>query len=117
MRYAVFSSQTISQTIQKGRTMNKRPKNWRRELIIKNNLIAHLDNLTISDKNKSIILDYSKGLSYGDISKKYSISSSRAEEVIQNFFYHLSKNGIYKYWQDEVYFELMLEQIKKDMKD
>ncbi len=95
--------------------MNKRQKNWRRDLINKNNLTVHLDNLTISDKNKSIVLDYSKGLSYKELSKKYSISSSRAEEIIQNFFYHLSKSNIYKYWNDPLYFNLMMEQIRKEM--
>lgn len=93
----------------------KRPSNWRRILINKNNLLVHLDNLTISDKNKRIIYDYSIGLSYKELGQKYSVSSSRAEEVIQNFFYHLSKSNIYKYWQDEAYFDLMMDQIRKKM--
>ncbi len=97
--------------------MNKRPKNWRRTLILENNLIAYLDDVKMSEKNKDIVRDYSEGLSYKELAQKYSISSSRAEEIIQNFFYHLAKSNTYKYWQDEAYFKLMLEQIKKDMKD
>lgn len=96
--------------------ITKRPNNWRRELIIKNNLIAYLDNINISDKNKSIVRDYVSGLSYKEVGEKYNISSSRVEEVLATFFYHLNKNGLYSFTKDPFYFDLMMKKILDDMK-
>lgn len=95
--------------------MTKHPPNWRRKLIIENNLTQYINNIKISERNKSIVLDYSTGLSYSELSKKYSLSSGRIEEIIQNFFSQLSKNNLYKYWQDPAYISMMMEQIRKEM--
>ncbi len=95
--------------------ITRKPANWRRELINKNNLTEYLNDLKLSDKNKSIILDYSAGLSYKEVSKKYGVSTSRVEEVLANFFYHLNKSGLYSFTKDPAYISMMMEQIRKEM--
>lgn len=95
--------------------MNRKPANWRRELINKNNLTQYINTVNISERNKSIVLDYSTGLSYKEIAEKYKISTSRVEEIMQTFFFQLSKTGLYKYWEDPAYFDMMMGEILKDI--
>ena len=96
--------------------MRKRPKNWRRELIKQRMLTRHLPALKMTERDKSIIESYSAGLTLEELGKQYELPISRVSETIDRFFDMLSKARIYRYWKDELYFDLLYQEILEDVK-
>lgn len=56
--------------------------NFRREIIIENNLLEHLEFAKTSDRNKEILIAYVNGSSYKELAEKYNVTKNRIAQIV-----------------------------------
>lgn len=71
--------------------MKREKSNFRRERIIKENLLSYIELTSDSGRNKDIVREYTNGATYKEITQKYNISTSRVEQIVANYIFHASK--------------------------
>ena len=63
-------------------------KKWTRQTIIDENLLAYKDIIDSSERNISIVEDYTDGISLKKVAEKYHISSERVREIVVTYIIH-----------------------------
>lgn len=64
---------------------------WREE-IIKNNYLDYIDdNKNMSDRNKAVVIKYTRGYSIKKLAKEYNVSYNRIQKIIYAFVVYVRK--------------------------
>ena len=61
------------------------PRNNKRNIIIEENLISYISDIKLSERNKSIVTDYTFGQTTTMLAKQHGISRQAICEIISNF--------------------------------
>lgn len=65
-----------------GYMVPRHKNNFRREIIIENNLLEHLEFAKTSDRNKEILIAYVNGSSYKELAEKYNVTKNRIAQIV-----------------------------------
>jgi Mor family transcriptional regulator len=62
--------------------MKRHSPNFRRDIIINNNLLEYINMINTSDRNKDITIKYANGISYKELSKEHNITTPRVASIV-----------------------------------
>lgn len=71
--------------------MPRAKNNYRRNLIRNFNLLNYLDQVSLSDRNKALILQYMGGMSFTDLAKRYGLTKVRIGQILDEFIFSCEK--------------------------
>lgn len=60
-------------------------KPCKRNRIIEENLLAHIDKVEMSERNKEIVIKYTNGATSAEISNLYGITSNRVSQIVGRY--------------------------------
>ena len=67
----------------------RKPKYYKRNIILNENLLDYIDDVSVPQRTKDIALKYTNGMSYEELSKEYGITKNRVSDLIQNYIHNV----------------------------
>lgn len=65
-----------------GYIVPRHKNNFRREIVIENNLLEYVKFAKTSERNKEILIAYMNGKSYKELAEKYNVTQNRIAQII-----------------------------------
>lgn len=65
------------------RVIEQKPR--KRNRIIEENLLAHIDKVEMSERNKEIVIKYTNGATSAEIGNLYGITSNRVSQIVGRY--------------------------------